>query len=772
MSNRFFYSLDTSDSDDYLSSEEEYSSSEESKESEIEQKGNFNEFLKGGSDSDSDSEDGVKVVQSAKEKRYQELRSAVKTIEEALDFDDWATISNDYDKLLRLVQKASHLIQEDGVPRFFVRLLVQLEDELASVVADKESVKKMNATASRGLNAMKQKLKKTKVYEREMVKFRANPVTAEESADEQEQVVEEVKPQKVQPQKQERVSGLQLFQRLDEILSARGKKGTDKGQQIDALKEILGQASSPYQKIKCLMSLIPARFDFVPAASGCMSTEMWKNTLEEIKQLHDILDAHPNIKVADEVEDDSESAHEKDQRVQNGETVVLHGVLTSFVDRLDDEFFKSLQTIDPHTTEYIDRLRDEAPLYALMVRAQKYAEDIGTVQDGLDLIIMRRVEHLYFKPDAVVQKFEEMTRKSYPNLKIPVNSAENLVSKLCIGLYKTKIDRIRTRALLCHVFHLALHDNYQQARDMILMSHLQETISQTDVQTQILFNRTMVQIGLSAFRCGLFREAHFCLQDIYSCGKTKELLAQGVSQVKGEKTAEQEKQEKQRQLPFHMHINLELLESVYLTSALLLEVPNMALYSHDSRRKVISKSFRRYLDYNERQVFTGPPENIRDHIMAAAKAMQHGDWEQCKNYVHEIKVWELLSNISSVKQMLTAKIQEETLRTYILLNYSFYETFSITKLSEMFSLTKETVVSIVSKMLVHEEVKGSIKQDLVEIHPTETMTRLQYLAGAYTDKIVQTLEYNEKFLEAKASLLGLSETVAVPQVKPKQKKRI
>ena len=43
-----------------------------------------------------------------------------------------------------------------------------------------------------------------------------------------------------------------------------------------------------------------------------------------------------------------------------------------------------------------------------------------------------------------------------------------------------------------------------------------------------------------------------------------------------DRSAEQEKLERRRQIPFHMHINLELMECVYLTSAMLIEIPYIA----------------------------------------------------------------------------------------------------------------------------------------------------------------------------------------------------
>ena len=37
-------------------------------------------------------------------------------------------------------------------------------------------------------------------------------------------------------------------------------------------------------------------------------------------------------------------------------------------------------------------------------------------------------------------------------------------------------------------------------------------------------------------------------------------------------------------------------------------------------------------------VHVGPPESMREHVVAAAHAMQRGDWKACKDYITSIKV--------------------------------------------------------------------------------------------------------------------------------------
>lgn len=101
---------------------------------------------------------------------------------------------------------------------------------------------------------------------------------------------------------------------------------------------------------------------------------------------------------AEEWEDD-----EKQPTPGPGEVLRIPGSIVSSVERLDDELTRSLQHIDPHTAEYIDRLVDEGALYVNIVKAMLYVERLAkdpkleTSQESINRVVMRRLEHVYFK---------------------------------------------------------------------------------------------------------------------------------------------------------------------------------------------------------------------------------------------------------------------------------------------------------------------------------------------------------------------------------------
>ena len=264
------------------------------------------------------------------------------------------------------------------------------------------------------------------------------------------------------------------------------------------------------------------------------------------------------------------------------------------------------------------------------------------------------------QPDAIIDHFETAVNKAVSDMNSNITSfntdrdASALVHTLCVYIYRSDAPLLRARAILAHIYNHATHGRYHQARDLLLMSHLQDTVAQTDVTTQILYNRAVMQLGLAAFRRGYITECQTILSEMFSSTRQKELLAQAIQRFNVQLTPEQELMEKRRLLPFHMHINIELLEAAYLTCCMLTEIPLLAsLDSDDQKRRVTSKTFKRLLDQADKSAFMGPPENTRDHIIKASKAMQGGEWEKAKELIVSIKVWALLDNAPEVKEMLT-----------------------------------------------------------------------------------------------------------------------
>lgn len=177
-------------------------------------------------------------------------------------------------------------------------------------------------------------------------------------------------------------------------------------------------------------------------------------------------------------------------------TVRVPGSLSLFLSRLDEEYNKSLQRISPHSIDYVMRLRDEVKLVELLNLFQRYYERVESPSDAAMLAELR-VEHLYYRHDSIVMQVAQATEaeakakgedeteeKEGEAASATAEAAATTqmvdmaqkISDLCTYIYQHGSDRQKTRAMLCHIYHHSIHDRFLEARDLLLMSHLQETI--------------------------------------------------------------------------------------------------------------------------------------------------------------------------------------------------------------------------------------------------------------------------------------------------------
>ena len=102
-------------------------------------------------------------------------------LQNKVNINDWSSVQSLFDKLNKQLEKTQKVTDALGVPRVYVRILVELEDNLKKTLADKDAKKKMSPTNAKALNTMRQRLKKHNVaFQEQIDKFRENPESTEE----------------------------------------------------------------------------------------------------------------------------------------------------------------------------------------------------------------------------------------------------------------------------------------------------------------------------------------------------------------------------------------------------------------------------------------------------------------------------------------------------------------------------------------------------------------------------------------------------------------
>jgi translation initiation factor 3 subunit C len=190
--------------------------------------------------------------------------------------------------------------QNDGkVPKLYIKAVADLETVLLETLEkQKVTPKKMSTINTRGLNAVRQRIRKNnKDYERDIARYREN---TDDFMREQEEVEEKKTtktPKKAPAPAFGEASVLDaddegftmvgaggravqytpesILKHLRTIVDQRGRKNADKLEHIRTLEKLFDVAINDYQKIRVLLTLISTRFDLTSGAGTQMSQEQW-----------------------------------------------------------------------------------------------------------------------------------------------------------------------------------------------------------------------------------------------------------------------------------------------------------------------------------------------------------------------------------------------------------------------------------------------------------------------------------------------------------------
>lgn len=214
-------------------------------------------------------------------------------------------------------------------------------------------------------------------------------------------------------------------EKLAEVLEARGKKvrvvqncfhppislfhqGTDRAEQTKILEKLLTLSSMPVNDVKILIALIWAQFEYNTSVHTHMNIEVWKEAHLKIERLMTVLHKHRDLNFQEGADDDTILLPQEEDTdadsILSKPLRAVHASIMSFVDRMESEFTKSLQVIETHSPEYLERLRDELTLTKLIKQAEVYFLSLHDTLNACRLKTLR-LELLYFKVSRILHNF-------------------------------------------------------------------------------------------------------------------------------------------------------------------------------------------------------------------------------------------------------------------------------------------------------------------------------------------------------------------------------
>ena len=537
----------------------------------------------------------------------------------------------------------------------------------------------------------------------------------------------------------------ELIMKTSECLKLRGKKGVDRAGVVSRLEGLLDIADASFSAIEqatLLAGLLSFQLDVSIGGFGALPRSQWKSCTNTLLRLLALTQSNPSLYLrSSEIVDPTvvpESLEEERRK--------LSVQLSNFAELLDEDLYKASQLADPQQPEEYCALLAEIPRsMANLIEVMKTVESVQGTSLLSAKLGLKLMEHLHyhsceteqalFKRLAIVDSSAIAFLQSVSETESG-HQAKSIDSYCLMKGLARKVGKFgglkeKSTAMLLLAFFVANREINLSLAKRLINCDMTEYLNTADVGTQVMYNRVLAVVGIASFKAGSVSESHFYLSEL--CNKSRELLAQSVSRGSAERTAEQEKAERRRQVPYHMHVDIEAVEAAHFISAMMLEIPNIA----GGRGRVsVSRAFRKFAEWYDRNLSAGPPENYRDTLALVGRALLGGDVDKAVDLLSGLDIWTKFG--LQVKSLIIVQLRECALKTFLTSNLPVNEAYRVSQLGALFGISDESVKDVVSGWVMAGELEAAALDESRTnvVSHNQKVNRLALLAAEITDKIV------------------------------------
>jgi len=500
---------------------------------------------------------------------------------------------------------------------------------------------------------------------------------------------------------QENITEADIKEELKQIFKQRGQNKYSLDN-VERLEFLYTKTQNKLTQIEILSESTLQCFDNYSNQLSAFTSELWNKIYQDIEkmvELHDILNKEKN------------ETNQKDIEKMN---LSLQNDLSVRMEKLENELYKSLQFNTNNNTEYTNGILNEIKFLKLCKKIETFYTQYQN-SFGIAKIYLLVIMHTYYKNSAsvknIIKKHNLKLEEDDYLQKIILNNEKDYFKSLCNQTLQILDEENKVKVMLYQVYFLCVRNDYESATKLFNSSNSYELVSLFKNETlKVLFNRTLAQLGLCAFKNLDLEEVIKYLAPLCTKGPTKlkEYLSQSYTKD-NEKNALFDRGDKMRTIPNIMRINTNDLDTIFYLSSMIYDIPKILLgkiygKESDDESDYNSHAFERLFYNFQRQQFNGPSNIDKDKILATTTVLMKGDWKTC---IQEIKNLNLIKKYNNILQdKLFELIKKTALKCFILFYMSEYESLEAGKLSKRFEIKEYEVKNIINDMILSGKIKA------------------------------------------------------------------